>query len=382
MSTIDMNGKERMAKAMNLEVPDRVPVMCQMSLGHMLLQTNCRPSEFWFAKEAFAEGLLDMRELYSFDGILISLHGHSPVWMKDIDRLQSERDEESIIWQNGDRTVFPKDDLPRHYPADKEYPPSISDFNPNALPSDIDFIPVTQGLDFRIDLSRPYGIIDLINQRAGASFSIHSEVTSPFDYYLRLFGIKKALVYLMEQPAKSKEILQKYTDGITKIALGQTEHNIDAIKISSPYTGSGFISPEFYREFVLPYESQVIQAIRSRHVHAYLHTCGAINDRLEIMVDSGASGIECLDPPPLGNVSLEEAKKRVGHKIFIKGNVDPVNTLLHGNVEEVRKDIADRLAIGKSGGGFILSTACSIAPYTKPENIHMLVKTVVENGRY
>jgi len=381
MSLDAMTPKERMAKAMNLEVPDRVPVMCQMSIGHMLLQTGCRPSEFWFAKEAFAEGLLEMRNLYNFDGILISLHGHSPVWMKDIDRIQSEWNEEIIIWQNGDRTIFTKDDLPRHYPAEKKYPPSISDFDPDSLPPEIDFIPVTQGLDFPIDLGHPYDILDLVNEKAGDSFSIHGEVTSPFDYFLHLFGIKKAMMNLIEEPTKSKEILQRYTDGVKTIALGQVEHNVDAIKISSPFSGAGFISPEYYKEFILPYESQIIQTIRSRNVHAYLHTCGAINDRLELMVESGASGIECLDPPPLGDVSLEQAKKRVGDKIFIKGNVDPVNTLLHGNEEEVRKDVSDRIAAGKPGGGYILSTACSIAPQTKRENIQILAR-LADYGQY
>jgi uroporphyrinogen-III decarboxylase len=377
-----MTPKERMARAMNLEEPDRIPVMCQMSIGHMLLQTECRPLDFWFAKEAFAEGLLRLRELYNFDGILVSLHGHSPVWMKDIDRIQSEQDEETIIWQNGDRTVFPKDDLPRDFSAEKQYPPFISDLDPDSLPSNVDFIPVSQGLDYSIDLDHPYSIFDLINQSVGDTFSIHGEVTSPLDYFLHLFGIKKAMTNLIEEPAKSKAILQRFTDGIKKIALGQVEHDVDAIKISSPYAGANFISPEFYKEFVLPFESQIIQAIRSHNVHAYLHTCGAIDDRLELMTESGASGIECLDPPPLGNVSLEEAKNRVGDRMFIKGNIDPVNTLLHGNLEDVGKEASDRIAFGKSGGGFILSTACSIAPYTKRENIQFLAHLVNEYGQY
>ena len=222
----------------------------------------------------------------------------------------------------------------------------------------------------------------MINQSAGDSFSIHGEVTSPFDYFLHLFGIKRAMMNLIEEPAKSKAILQRYTEGIKTIALGQADHDVDAIKLSSPYAGANFISTQFYKEFVLPYESQIIQAIRSCRVHAYLHTCGAINDRLELMAQSGASGIECLDPPPLGNVSLEEAKKRIGDRMFIKGNVDPINTLLHGNKEEAWKDVSNRLAIGKPGGGFILSTACSIAPHTKRENIKVLTEVVGDEGTY
>lgn len=96
------------------------------------------------------------------------------------------------------------------------------------------------------------------------------------------------------------------------------------------------------------------------------------------MADSGASGIECLDPPPLGRTDLADAKRRVGRKIFIKGNIDPVHTLLEGDPESVRQDALRRLAIGEPGGGYILSTACSIAPRTPPRNIRVLREAAEE----
>jgi len=101
-----------------------------------------------------------------------------------------------------------------------------------------------------------------------------------------------------------------------------------------------------------------------------------------MMVEAGFSGIECLDPPPLGNVELADAKRRVGDKAFIKGNIDPVHVLLGGTVEKVRQDAESRLEVGKPGGGYILSTACSIAPRTPRENIQVLAEVADESGRY
>jgi uroporphyrinogen-III decarboxylase len=382
MSDTKLTSKERMAKAMALEEPDRVPVMCQMSIGHMLLQTGFRPLELWFSKEVFAEALLKLRELYQFNGILISLHGHSSQWMKHILKIEKEKNQEVITWKNGDRTMFPPDDLPRHYPVKVLVPPSIENVDPDSIPETIDFIPVSQGLDFSIDPHHPYDIFYLIKEKAGNLFSVHTEVTSPFDYFLHLFGVKNAMMSLIEAPVKSMEILQRFTKSVTKIAIDQAEIGVDAIKISSPYAGAGFISPEFYHRFILPCESQIVNAVRYLGPHIYIHTCGAINDRLEMMAESGASGIECLDPPPIGNVSLEDAKDRIGHKIFIKGNIDPINVMLQGNVEDVKRDAAHRIEVGKTGGGYILSTACSIAPYTKRENILALTDVAEEVGQY
>jgi MtaA/CmuA family methyltransferase len=373
-----LTQKERMKKAMDRVEQERVPVMCQMSIGHMLLQTGFSPSEFWFTAEVFAEGLLELRRIYDFDGILISLHGHCARWRKEAAKVRREEKAEVLSWKNGNKTIFPFDDLPRHYLSKKTFPPYIKDFDPKSMPEDIDFIPVSQGLEFPIEQEHKYDIFDLIQSRAGERFSIHGEVTSPFDYYLNLFGFENAIINLIEEPSKSKEILQRYTEGVRRIAVEQTKHGVDAVKISSPYAGAGFISPSLYREFVLPYEAQIARAVRASGFHVYTHTCGAINDRLEMMVEAGISGIECLDPPPLGNVLLDEAKKRIGQRVFIKGNIDPVNVLLLGSIDAVRKDAAAKIEVGRPGGGYILSTACSIAPYTKRENIQVLAQVAEE----
>ena len=99
------------------------------------------------------------------------------------------------------------------------------------------------------------------------------------------------------------------------------------------------------------------------------------------MRDTGANGLECLDPPPIGNVELEDAFNRIGSKMFIKGNIDPVNTLFYGTEGSIASDVEKRLQIGMKNPGFILSTACSIAPKTPPRNI-MLLKELIERYGY
>lgn len=375
-----MISKERMAAAMRMGVPDRVPVMCQMSIGHMLLQTGSSPSEFWLSRECFAEGLLRLRRQYGFDGILVSLHGHAPEWDAGIERIVREPDREIVTWKAGGRTIFPGDDLPLHYPARETVFPSIAEFDPETIPERLDFIPVSQGLDFRIDPEHPFDIFSAIQAEAGAGFSIHGEVTSPFDYFLNLFGFSAGFMALAEEPDRAKDILARLTAGVVRIAREQARLGLDAIKISSPFAGAGFISPRHYREFVLPCESRIAETGRDLGVPVYLHTCGAIHDRLELMMETGVSGLECLDPPPLGNVELADAKTRLGRKAFIKGNIDPVHILLPGPTGRIERDARRRLAVGGAGGGYILSTACSIAPRTPRAHVEILARLAAETG--
>jgi uroporphyrinogen decarboxylase len=159
---------------------------------------------------------------------------------------------------------------------------------------------------------------------------------------------------------------------------------VDAILISSAFAGAGLISRDDYETFVLPYERELIQGIHQDYpeVKVYTHTCGAIGDRLDLMLQTGTQGIDTLDPPPLGTVELEEACPQLKGKAFIKGNIDPVHTLLYGDQQSVRKAVEHRLEVAKPGGGYILSTACSVAPAVKPELMETMNCLTRELGRY
>ena len=373
-----MTPRKRMMVAMGLGTPDRVPVMCQMSIGHLLLQTGLDPSAFWHSAGVYADGLLRMRGIYGFDGILVSLHGHSPDWERGAARVCREQGGERVVWKNGDQTFFPVDGLPVHRPGQRREFPSLAAFDPDSLADTMTYIPVSPRLRFSLDPAHLFDVFDVVRSAAGNDFSVHGEVTSPLDYFLDLFGFEQALMGFVEDRARSLAVLQKLAGAIVPLALGMLGQGADAVKISSPYAGAGFLSPEFYRTFVLPFESQIALAVRVAGGHVYLHTCGDIHDRLELMADSGASGIECLDPPPLGRTDLEDAKRRVGGRIFIKGNIDPVHTLLEGDPVRVRRDALRRIEAG-GPDGYILSSACSIAPRTRRENVAVLREAVEES---
>lgn len=377
-----MTPKERTAAAMAGTLPDRVPVMCQMSVGHMLLQTGIPPSRFWHSAAEFAEGLLAVRALYGFDGILVSLHGHPADWERRVASVARGPEGERIRWKSGDETFFPTDDLPVFRPAIPAARPEFARFDPESLPSRIGHIPVSQGLRFALDPEHLHDAVLDVLGRAGGEYSVHGEVTSPLDYVLDLFGFEQAMVGFLDDPGRAAAVLDRFTEGLVDLAAGLAACGVDAVKISSPFAGAGFLSKAFYRAFVLPYEGRIARAVEARGARAYIHTCGDIHDRLELMASSGASGIECLDPPPLGRVELEDAKRRVGGRIFIKGNVDPVHVLFEAGAEEVREDARRRIAAGKPGGRYILSTACSIAPRTPRRNVAVLVETAEEDGRY
>jgi uroporphyrinogen-III decarboxylase len=388
-----MNGKQRIEAAMRHEPVDRVPVMCQLALGHYLLHTDVTPTDLWYTSEGFAQALVTLARRYRFDGILINLLGTDPDWMRHVERIETAEDGgQTVYFANGDTARCPADDNVHHFPKEGQRLPTIEEVDPEELYYDDPHglgglkYPFYFGLepydadknDYWPDYL--FRTIDLVKDRVGDELSVHGEIFSPFTQLMELFGYQQALMHMLDAPEKVKAILAAYTEGAADLGARQARRGVDAVLISSAFAGGGFISPRQYDEFVLPYETEVVRRIHGEKVPVYVHTCGAIGDRLERIAQAGFDGIDTLDPPPLGTVDLEDAKRRVGDRVFFKGNIDPVHTLLEKGREEVLADALWRLEVGSPGSGYILSSACSVSPRVKPENLTALVEASEEFG--
>lgn len=379
-----MVPRERMRNAMTGGKVDRTPVMCQPSWGHILLNSKIDPVDLWHEPEAYAKGLLWVQRNYHFDGILMSVNGFDSQWRKSI--LKTYKDSNgtmTIDFKDGTKITYPKDELPfssRVAPVNTDF----QSFDVDSISTDIPtYLPVSQGLKFSISpiIEERRFLIEYLREQTDEKKSLHGEIYSPFDYFLDLFGLENSLMNLILDAGKCREIISRFTEGNMKYVQEMIASGCDAIKISSPYAGQGFISRQMYCDFVQPFESKIAQVVKQCGADVYVHTCGAIDDRLELMRDAGFSGIECLDPPPLGNVMLTDAVRRVGKDLFIKGNIDSVNMLLANNAAVCKADAIERIRIGRQAKGFILSTACSIAPHVKPENVAVLYEAAEETCR-
>jgi len=422
---------------MSHEEPDRVPVMCQLALGHYFLHCDAAPADIWFDSQTFAQALVALQRRYRFDGILINLPGRPPDWRSRIESRRQEQNGERIRWRSGLETVFPPDDNPQTYLSGGERLPRASyasvDLHDPAvqrLPGCVWntwHTPELWDIDPDADLSDPAaypkwftGALEAVQKsgsgcgceaRSGGGrrpeaqatpnatggrneprnrpttheppqVSVHVEVFSPFTHLMELFGYEQAMMALVDAPGLCQEALALFTRNVLAQVQVYAEHRPDAILVSSAFAGAGFLSRTMYREFVMPYEDAVFQAIREKGGKSYVHTCGAIGDRLDLMAQTAVDGIDTLDPPPLGTVDLAQAKAEYGRRFFFKGNLDAVNEMLYADDTAFERAVIDRLRIGRPGSGYILSSACSVAPHVKPERLQRLAELAEQHGRY
>ena len=157
---------------------------------------------------------------------------------------------------------------------------------------------------------------------------------------------------------------------LAKYLNAQIEAGAQAVQLFDSWVGC--LSPDDYREFVLPHTRSVIREIKSGVPVIHFGTGTAA--LLELMREAGGDviGVDW-------RVRLDEAWRRVGHDVAIMGNLDPVTLFAKRDViREQAKRILDQ---AEERGGHIFNLGHGILPETPVENVIALVEMVHEMSR-
>jgi len=148
--------------------------------------------------------------------------------------------------------------------------------------------------------------------------------------------------------------------------------------IADPVASGSLISTRHFKEFALPYQKLLIDGIREVAPAPELHICGDTKHLLELMADTGARSLS-LD----NAVDLEFAKRSVGNRVRISGNIRPTESMVQGTPDTVEENVKENLRKAHdSPQGYILRMGCGLPINTKPENLHALVASARKFGRY
>jgi len=144
-----------------------------------------------------------------------------------------------------------------------------------------------------------------------------------------------------------------------------------------------FIAPDAYRSLYKPFHQAVNDWV---HQHTawktFIHSCGSVAAFLEDFIDAG---FDVLNPVQCSAAGMapDGLKERYGDRIcFWGGGVDTQQTLPFGAPDEVRAEVRERLRILGPGGGFVFNTTHNVQSQTPAENLVALYETVCESGSY
>ena len=197
---------------------------------------------------------------------------------------------------------------------------------------------------------------------AGAPFTLASYMIE--GGASRNFAEIKRMMY--REPRLLHELLEKITDAIVLYLNAQIEAGVHVVQLFDTWAGE--LAPEDYVEFALTYEQRVFESLHRGPAGLgvpailYINGCSAI---LEQMARSGANVLS-ID----WRLDLAEARRRIGERLSLQGNLDPCALL--GTPESIVERVREMLRKG-GGLGHIVNLGHGILPMTPVENAQAFI---------
>jgi uroporphyrinogen decarboxylase len=184
----------------------------------------------------------------------------------------------------------------------------------------------------------------------------------------REFRKIKGLMY--ENPALLHVLLTKLADSVTDYLNAQIAAGAQAVQIFD--TWGGALSDRAYRDFSLAYMARILRGLtpeaEGRAVPAIVFTKGG-GVWLEAIADIGCHCVG-LD----WTLDIGEARRRVGHRVALQGNMDPA--VLRAPEAVVRAEVGSILERYGRGSGHVFNLGHGITPDVDPARVATFIDAV------
>jgi uroporphyrinogen decarboxylase len=196
-------------------------------------------------------------------------------------------------------------------------------------------------------------------------------------------GFEQTFVDFMEEPEMMGKIHEHWMEWALAYTRAMVKARPDEIMIGASSASLSVSSPEIFRTFELPFIKKAAKICKDAGIISHLHICGKSWELVEIVAsETDVDVMEPMEEPPGGDVDLKEAKRRVGNKMCIKGNINTFNFMLNATPKQVEEKCKRAIDDAGADGGYVLSTGDQCGRDTPHANLFKMVEVARTYGKY
>lgn len=342
-----MNSLERSLRAIDLQRPDRVPVIPQ---AHIWASYNYGSSseELMYDGARYAEIQIQAWEDFGWDGIFVATDSVALAHSLGMEVLYT------------DLGAAPSPEGILHSLAEVD---RLELIDPRTTRLN-EWIVATRRLVEAV------GDRVLIIARADqGAFSLAAQLRGMQDFLLEIgYGAEEQQIH---------RLLTFCNAYILQFAEHLLAAGAHVVTIGDALASGSLISPKTYARYAFPYHQALAAAIRARGGRLSIHVCGNTTHVIGRLAETGAHIVE-FD----ALTDFDTAWRGAQGKTCLLGNVDVSGVITFGTEEQVRSECRVRLEkVRDAAGGFILSSGCAISPNAPAANLRVMVASAQEYGR-
>lgn len=178
----------------------------------------------------------------------------------------------------------------------------------------------------------------------------------------------KTLMY--ERPQLLEGLLDRLAVAVSDYLVAQTEAGAQVVQLFDSW--AGILTPADFCRFCLPYIAKVVQAVKPTGVPIIVFAREA-GHSFEALAEAGADvlGVSWTE-------DLAAARRRVGRKVALQGNVDPC--VLYAPPAVIREKVIDCLRVYGKEPGHVFNLGHGILPTTPVPHAKAFVDAVKEES--
>lgn len=345
-----MTSRERMLTAMRCGIPDRVPVVVRGVPVWDEDWVRTRHRSYDPLIEATAQ-LADWEANWGAGAFLQTAH--------PVHRTVEVQEEDEWTIQTT-RIQTPGGDLVTKRRISKRGLPGLCVEFPVKHPEHVDWV-----MDIPYDPVRPQldGLRQL-QRKVGERGVVIVTLSDPIAHVHGLLGSELLAIWSMERPDLMHRMVEEFTRRVADTLEYLVEERAAEVYgfYGSEYLSPPLASPQQFRRWVGEPLRQFGQIIHSAGAVFWVHCHGPLRRSLDCFAEAAVDCLHPIEAPPMGDVTLAEAKERLGGRICLEGNVQ-IGDLYAADEDAVRALVRTAIEQAAPGGGFILCPTAS--PHTE-----------------
>lgn len=194
------------------------------------------------------------------------------------------------------------------------------------------------------------------------------------------FGMENYFLKMYSHPEVVHAVTQKVVDFYAEANI--RFFDVAGDLVDAFFFGNDFgsqldllISPEIFKEFILPYLRKLIGIARQYNMQIILHSCGAVKRIIPGLIDWGVNALHPLQAKA-ANMSAEILAAEFKGQLAFIGGIDTQYLLVNGTPQEVKADVLRVKAL--LGPCYVVSPSHeAILPNVPPENIAAMAEAAI-----
>ncbi len=195
------------------------------------------------------------------------------------------------------------------------------------------------------------------------------------DFMLRTLTAPKELFAMLE---RCQELLEQWLEAALANGAGPCLRLFGA-----EYAAPPMLPPEFFEQAVVAFDRRLVELIHEHGAYVRYHCHGPIRRILDYVLEMGVDLLDPCEPPPNGDITLDELAGIVGDDLIVMGNLQ-LHDLETGTPEEVDRLVAKALdEVGGRCRHVLLPSASPIeVPLRKQtsDNLKQFLESAWERG--